>query len=220
MITVAFFYWRDPKWRTPYSVEHVNVLRRQVDRNLSLPHEFVCITNDVGFDSGIRSIPLDRRTFIDGARWYAKLMVFHPNASKLIGQRILLLDLDAVVTGSLDGIAKRSEDLVLWRNPNWGRAGRTFYNSSIVLVSGGSRPEIWNDWSEAEITRGGDQEWLSRRCSMDEAHWTDADGIYGSCQFNPGKLPKDARIVFFAGKREPGQKSEQLKHPWIAEHRH
>ena len=42
-----------------YSAEYVNVLYRMVTRNLTVPHNFVCFTEDpTGLDMGIQVKPL------------------------------------------------------------------------------------------------------------------------------------------------------------------
>lgn len=229
MLTIATFLWFDPANRRnsiyQFTAEHVNLLRLQVARNLSLPHRFVCIAVGTPLDlhPAIRVVPLDRRTFVPGKQ-YAKLMIFHPGAAELIGERILLLDLDTVVVGGLDPIVERPEDLVLWRNPNFEIPKRAFYNSSMVLVRAGSRPHLWADWTPARAAKvdaewdGADQAWISHYCSRDEAYWDERDGVYGAGHLKSGVLPDNARIVFFPGKRVPWSESERLKHPWIAEH--
>lgn len=231
MLTVCCFLWFDPQGaRNPvyvYNESHVKTLERMVKRHLSMPHEFVCVS-DRSID-GIKTIPLDWTMHIPGTR-YAKLMLFRPNGA-LAGKRVLYLDLDTVITRAIDPIVRRDEDLVLWRNPNYGVPGRAFYNTSIILHSCGSRPELWTDFDKLAtpyILRkqwgGTDQAWVSHRASKDEAHWTAADGVYGAGRLgdvSPGAgtfLPDNARVVFFPGEREPSMAKVKAKHQWIAEH--
>lgn len=236
MITVACFLWRDPHGKNNsiyiYGPGHVAMLKRMVERHLTLPHRFVCVT-DFHPDQlgGIETVPLDKATHVPGTR-YAKLMMYKPSAAEVIGERILALDLDTVITGSLDAIAGRSEDLVLWRNPNFGVPRRARYNTSMVLLKAGSRTEFWSEFDPASTPAmlrrdwgGTDQAWISHRATPDEAHWTAADGVYGAGRLKdiaPGvgtELPANASIVFFPGAREPGMPSCQEKHPWITQHR-
>lgn len=237
LISVTLFHWYDPRGARNsvyvYGPEHVHSVRRALAKHLRLPHEIVVVTDRPElYDAGaVRAVKLETPTHLPGTR-FAKLMIYHPDAAALIGERILCLDLDTVIVGSLDAIVDRPEDLVLWRNPNFGVPRRARYNTSMVLLRAGSRPELWRDFDPARTPRmlardwgGTDQAWVSHRASPDEAHWTAADGVYGAGRLRdiaPGvgtELPKNARIVFFPGAREPSMASCQAKHPWIAEHR-
>lgn len=235
MITVACYLWYDPKGKCNttylYDAHHVQLLKSMVDRHLSIPHRFVCITDRAPSAlPGVEVVPIDMRYHVPGTR-FVKLMTFRPDVDEVIGERILQLDLDTVITGNIDSIASRTEDLVLWRNPNFGVRRRARYNTSIVLLRAGSRPELWKDFDVKKmppklhkLTGGTDQAWVSYRADSDEAHWTDRDGIYGAGRLHdivPGvrsELPANARIVFFPGKREPGMEETQKRHPWIREH--
>ena len=59
-LKVVCWKWRPvADYRSMFTHEHVNTLRRMVERNYCKPHEFVCITDDWRkLDSGIRVIPL------------------------------------------------------------------------------------------------------------------------------------------------------------------
>jgi hypothetical protein len=237
-ITVTALLWYDPKgkWNKTfvYKPGHVNRLKRMVDRHLSIPHDFVCIHDGTypasDFDPDIRLVPLDRSTMKDkgGFRRFPKLMIFRPDAAELIGDRILLMDVDTVVTGSMDHVVDRPEDLVLWRNPAFGRKRRSRYNSSLVLLRAGARPLLWTSFNleavlarlEAQNIPISDQHWITENVAPDEAHWTGKDGVYW-CEetpFSGGKLPANAAIVTFPGRRDPSMKKMQRKFPWIKDH--
>jgi hypothetical protein len=179
----------------------------------------------------LRTVPLDKTTFLPGTR-FAKLMMFRRDISTVIGERMLYLDLDCVVTGPLDPLVDRGEDLVLWRNPNFGAKRRARYNTSIMLIKAGCRPQLYEKFDPAvhpaklrKVWGGTDQAWVSVKCSPEEAHWTAEDGVYGAGRLKdivPGvetELPKNARIVFFPGSREPSMQSVKDRHPWITRYR-
>jgi hypothetical protein len=241
MISVTTFLWSDPDgrrnhlWR--YGVEHVNVLVNQVDRNLTLPHEFVlvCDKTPEGLDPRVRTVPLDRTTFRPASR-FAKLMLFRPDIGSVIGRRILYMDLDSVVTGSLDEIADRTEDIVLWQHPRWpkpdGKLAR--YNTSIVLLTAGCRPLVWEHFPFYKrktlsmiLCRGArsdDQEWVAHCLGDKEAVWDISHGVYSARwlerETKSCALPDNARFVTFPGSsREPGLPETQAKYTWIKEHR-
>jgi hypothetical protein len=209
-------------------------VRRLEDQVLSrwtgLLPEFICFS-DRPID-GVKTIPLSFDTFVSGTR-FAKLKMFDPNGP-LAGKRFLYLDLDTVVVNDLTPLVDRDEDLVLWRNPNFGQPGRARYNTSIILHTGGTRPEFYTEFKGIETLHkvqqatgwgGTDQAWVSYRASPDEAHWTNEDGVYGAGRMlienqrldGVGtELPENARIVFFPGARTPWTPGIQEKHPWIA----
>ncbi len=221
------------------------LLRSQVFRHLDMPHEFVCVTDRPGdIDNGIRTIPIDKRLHIPGGR-YAKLAIFAPDAGEVFGSRILTLDLDVVIVDDITPLVDRPEDLVLWRNPNFGLKRRAFYNTSIMLVTAGARPGLYTGFDAQRTPQealgatgwgGTDQCALSYMLSRDrrfnaasfkEAFWTADDGVYGQGRLGdycPDLahiiLPENARIVFFPGRRHPKMPEMQKKHPWIVEHRH
>lgn len=235
MISVVCFFWRDPavahKARYTYTEADVLALRNAVARYLKRPHRFVCVTDEKLTSGFLEAIPLDRRTFVPGTR-YAKLMLFRPDIASVLGDRILYLDLDSVIVNDLDPLVDRDEDLVLWRNPNFGVPRRARYNTSIFLLRSGSRPEFWRDFdpdkTPAEMAKnwgGTDQAWISHRAFAEEAHWTADDGVYGAGRLGdvaPGAgtvLPENARIVFFPGNRHLSQSEVRQKHPWIESYR-
>lgn len=235
MVTVTCFWWHDAQAKCrhiyEYTPDHVRALRDMVRRNMSQPHEFVVVTDRPEQLPEFDTVKLDKTTFVPGSR-FAKLMMFRPDIGSIIGERIFYLDLDCVVTGALDPLVDRDEDLVLWRNPNFGSPRRARYNTSIMLIRAGCRPDLYegfNPKSDPEKLRakwgGTDQAWLSVKCSPDEAHWTAADGVYGAGRLKdivPGvgtELPENARIVFFPGSREPSMQSVKERHPWITDYR-
>lgn len=227
MITVTFFLWHDPKSRRNglwvYNSDHVNVLVNQVARNLSLPHRFVliCDKEPFGLDPRVSTVPLDRTTFVDDTR-FAKLMLFKPDIGQLLGERIFYLDLDTVITGSIDSIVDRPESIVLWRHPRYKPGGRVArYNSSIILLTAGARSNVWLEFPNRrkyKIPKGEDQGWISIMLGDNEAYWDASHGVYTQRLIKSG-LPANAKIVTFPGAREPGLPETQAKHPWIREYR-
>jgi hypothetical protein len=235
MITVCAMLWNDElaKCRAVYTYgrKHVAALKSMVARHLSLPHEFVCVTNVPGAVDGIcRAVPLDMTTFVPGTR-YAKLMLFRRDIGERLGERVLYLDLDTVIVDSIDPIVDRPEPLVLWRNPNHVYPRRARYNTSIMLITAGCRPELYESFDPnrhpdemRKFTTGTDQAWISHNVGADEAYWDASHGIRGAGR--PGDivrgvgetLPPGTRIVFTPGPREPSMPSFQEAHPWSCEH--
>lgn len=228
-LTVATYLWRDPSRDNRGYVcepEHVRILKAMVERNLMLPHRFVCVTDEEV--EGVETVPMDWTKHIPGTV-FARLMQHNPEwATANLGERILSLDVDVVITGSLDELAARKEDIVLWRNPNFPAPKRAFYQSSVQLFSAGARPELWADFDPIETPKwvnwrfgGAEQAWISERLDWNEAYFDARDGIYGAGRLNGNgvytDLPRNARIVSFPGSRAPWQPEVQEKHPWVGE---
>lgn len=125
---------------------------------------------------------------------------------ELVGDRFVHLDLDAIVCGDLRPLWNRTEDVVMWRDPQ----GRWPYIGATFLCNTGARPEVWDDFDPATSPRiaaakgyqGSDQAWLSYRLGI-EAAWTQADGIYRQLPGGLKQKPDNARIVFTTGIRPP-----------------
>lgn len=234
VITVCAYLWYDPNGKRNntyiYDDEHPRLLQRQVDKNLTLPHRFVCISDrDI---PGVETVKIDMATHVPRSR-YAKLMTFRPDIASILGERILQLDLDTVITRNIDPIVDREEDLVLWRNPCFGiNRRRTRYNTSILLYRAGTRNDIYTDFDVkrtpremAEISTGTDQAWISYKVGEGSPHWSHKHGIYNAGTLQDASptrrvaLPDDARIVMFPGKRDPSMESIQERFPWIKEYR-
>jgi hypothetical protein len=234
MLSVCCFLWDDPSRERDYTFGegHVVTLRNMVARHLHLPHEFVCVTDRTHIAEGIRCVPLDDRVHVPGTCG-RKLTIWAPDAGTRIGTRILSLDLDMVIVDDITPLVDRPEDVVMFRNPNYVEGGRrAFYQGSIQLMTANSRPKVWNvrfhPHAPMIVNRrfgGHEQAWLSEMLPWTEAHWSDADGIYGAGRVGDwtdktvvAELPPGARIVVFPGNREPGQPHVKEKFPWITEH--
>jgi hypothetical protein len=229
VLVVATYLWSDPardSQRRGYTFrhEHVHILKSMVSRHLRRPHRFVCVTDDK--IDGVTTVPLDWRKHVPGTVCL-RLMQHNPDWCRAnLGERVLSLDLDIVITGSLDHIAARTEPIVLWRNPNYGLPGRAFYQSSVQLFSAGARPELWSGFDPCETPKfmnwrfgGKEQAWISERLEWNEAYFDANSGIYGAGRLGSkgvgSELPENACIVSFPGAREPSQPETQLAHPWI-----
>lgn len=90
------------KWGTRYGADYVNRLHAAVLRQLpEPPSAFVCFTEDPGgLDDRIDVRPLPSELSL----WWGKAYLFSEEA-RLDGNRVLFLDLDQVIVGSLTGVS-------------------------------------------------------------------------------------------------------------------
>ncbi len=240
MLTVAAYFWTDSKpsrfnAKYRYTADDVRLLRAQVAYHLTLPHEFVVLTDDPAAfagDANIRAVPLDLTTHIPGTE-FVKLMTFHPDGAKLIGERILQIDLDTLIVGNIDHIAGRTEDLVVWRNPsrvpwnNPSHSGRPYYNGSLILYRPGSWDQIWTRFGPDVYKKGcrDTQVWMSYQIGAEMPYFDGGrDGVYRLAREDtPGSgvwasLPDNACIVTFPGSE--GKATDfriRTANPWISE---
>ena len=197
-----------------YGSEYVNRLYAMVARNLEAGTEgwFICYTDDAtGIDNAIhvRELPADLRG------WWGKLYLFAPGQFEE-GERVLFFDLDTLILGPLDDIARYEGEFAILRDfyrPNgWG--------SGVMAWRGGWGARIWEQWNKAgrPETPGGDQAWIERCLYGDSAQkidiWQDLfPGAFVSfkvhCQPYP---PEEARVVCFHGEPKP----HDCGRPWVA----
>ena len=94
------------KWGTKYPADYVNRLYSMVARNMQRKFRFVCLTEDgQGLAEQIESFPLPELSVDLGGpeRGWNKLAVFAEELYDLKG-KVLCLDLDLIITGSLDDL--------------------------------------------------------------------------------------------------------------------
>jgi hypothetical protein len=226
------------KWGEKFGPQHVNTLDSMVRRNCRLPFEFVCVTDDHrGIASHIRIVPLWSelsdvpspvgRSF---PSCYRRLKLFGPEARALIGERIVCLDLDTVITADVTPLWDRPDEFMIWAN-HWGKRkgkgrNKQRFNGSMFMLAADSRPKVWTKFnpetSPKEATkaghRGSDQGWLSYVLG-DEATWGKDDGVYSwrvDIEPNGGGLPEGARVVFWHGQANPWDRGQA--YDWVREH--
>ena len=237
LITVVC--WR---WGSKYGKEHIAKLQSMLARNLSIPHELVCITDRRDdLPVGVRPFQMPRTPMKDW-KCIRRMWLYSYEASK-IGKRILQLDVDMVLTGSIDPIVDRPEPFVIWKSEsNFGE--KWAYNATVMLLNAGARSDVWDRWvkdprgsCKAAAAAG-----LNPRVNSDQAiatyylkdnppaTWTTDDGIYayrviaGKHGMKDHGLPENARIVSFHGSskggpvRDPSNSELYERSPWVKEH--
>lgn len=230
------------KWGTKYPAEYINRLYRMVNKHLSLPFEFYCLTDNTDeLDSNIRVLDLELESGLKG--WWYKLQLFKHDFYGLSGQA-MFLDLDVVITGSIDSLFEfNADDFVIIKDLQQGK----IYNSSVFKLQLGSQTHIWDSFikDKAGIVKRmhGDQDWISetvtgakiwpkdwvvsfkKECNARNKHsW----GIIGRFLRSKGLFlpkgiaspPKEAKIVYFHGKPDPDDVVNTpygmwKKAPWI-----
>jgi hypothetical protein len=234
-LSVVTYAWQEPNGKHNdkyiYGLDDARILQAMFEKHLTVPHEFVCITNRTDLfanEPKIRAVELDMTTHIPG-RCYCRLMTFSPQAKHLFGERILQVDIDMLIVRNMDSIVERDEDMVLWRNPRRvpynQPGGPCWYNLSMFLYKTGTLEHFYTDF-DPDVTpkQAKDDQWLiSDALGPDMPYWDgERDGVYRlAIPYVPGSgvdgdLPENAKIVFTPGdQRKAWQAEIQERNSWI-----
>jgi hypothetical protein len=196
--------------------QYVNILYQGVRRNLLRAFDFVCFTDDPsGLDDGIQARPMPVG---DIPGWWNKLALFKPGVFPA-GERVLFLDLDTLIVGSLDEIAEYKGQFAILRDfyfPQQIGPGVMLWEPSAYTAS------IWQEWDNngrpAEH-EWGDLWWIN---SLDQGHFAQRTdklqdlfpGRFVSYKTHcRARLPADASVVCFHGEPRP----HQIRDGWVRE---
>ena len=223
------------KHGTKYSADYVNVLYNMVQRNLTIPYEFVCFTEDsTGINTDIRIEPLPIAN-VNG--WWYKPFMFDP---KLLpaGTR-LFIDLDVIIFKNIDNLFSYQPDKFCiirdfnrFQNPKWNKM-----NSSVFRLSQGQQEHVYSEFIKKPDVYSrrfhGDQDWIFNQVRNDWAFWPDEwiqsykwemrgkpqmirdkKGIRNFNQAGEPKILQDTSIAVFHGDPNP----HVCIDPWCKEH--
>lgn len=226
MLSVITFKYLKPGYRTTYTSEHVNTLRRMVARCYNRPHRFFCVTDDPeGLGTDIECVPMWEDHFhmlnpthpTNRPNCFPRLKLFSREMESIFGKRFVSLDLDMVMVDDVSPLWDREEDFIIYD-----ARGDDHYNGSMFIQTAGTREEVWAKFDPAvspELTtqagmRGSDQAWIRYCLSPNAAVWDYNDGVYAYLNLVPpyrqrrlGKtniaLPTNARTRGTGGIRGP-----------------
>ena len=201
-------------WGQKYPGHYITRLEYGLRRNLRPPFRFLVLHPQAG-DEWLFDGCLCRMRLFD---WR-----FQDQYQIARGERIVVLDLDVVITGPLDQLFDRDETLVILEGAN--AANPCPFNGSVLMFRGGTNADLWFSLN-ADVLQTipkyefpDDQGWIHFK-RPDAATWKvgPSSGIYAFRK--PGwpaddQLPAGARLVAFPGRRDPSQFAHI---PWIAKH--
>lgn len=206
MLTVACV-----KSRPAYDHVYVNRLYRAVRRSLSIPHRFVCFTDDAGGIS-CPTKPLPEKT---RKGWYSKLALHRPG---LLTPPVLYLDLDTLIVDSLDFLESYRGAFSILRD---------FYRplgyGSGVMMWNTPQPQVWERWMDEGQPEHplGDQGWMEETVPNADRFQDLYPGRFVSYKVDcQGGLPQDAAVVCFHGFPKPHDfpVSHWVWEHWTSEH--
>lgn len=229
------------KWGTKYGPEYVNRLHSMVSRHLSLPHRFVCFTDDnTGLVPGIECLPLPEMNLPHGKeRGWRKLSTFGAPLADLKGPTVFL-DIDILIVDSIDCLFTHPAQFCIIKD--WQKPWRITGNSSVYRFGANAHPDVLalflSDIDKVKQEVRNEQEYLSREMHRKGllSYWPKEWCVsfkYGCIPTFPmnyvrtPSIPHGARIVVFHGHPHPdealiGRGGGVVRHvrptPWIAEH--
>lgn len=227
------------KWGSRYGPEYVNRIYGMVARNITPPFQVVCFTDDArGVRPEVKCLPLPDLgcpvpTNAPGK--FRKVALWNADLFGLTGVG-LFLDLDIVITGSLDDLFAfgHPDDVILARN--WIRPLERLGQTSVFRFPIGKHSYMLDDFRK-------NPEGLAGKYQFEQRYVTSC--IHGGVKFfpsawirhfrlnclgpwplrylRPAVLPKGTRIVMFPGKPDPadaiaGRWSERGVHRPPGEH--
>jgi hypothetical protein len=196
VISVVCFLWDGPREFLP---AYVNVLERMVAHHLPEPHRFICLTAGTtqGFSEDVEVLALPRAAqpllsipSPEGPRFpssYPRLWTFSDTAASVLGERVLLLDVDCLVAGRMSPLFVPPFDFVGWRSRP-PQVGPRRFGGGTWLLRTGTRSFVWDEFVRNPAAciqrardagyRGSDQAWISYCLSEREYAWPEPSGIY------------------------------------------
>jgi hypothetical protein len=155
-----------------YGREYVERLRNMVARHITVPYEFVCLTDDHHPIDGVRIIYQPNAQYVRG--WWHKVHMF--DSTLPIAGRILYFDLDIVIHNNIDKLIKNCStqfmgihDFNRKFHANWNSL-----NSSVLSWVHGTQNYIWDHFQsnpkDAQKLPG-DQDWIWKLCKDKIKFW-------------------------------------------------
>jgi hypothetical protein len=230
------------KWGKPFPSYYVNRLHNMVKRNLTLPFNFVCFTDDPeGIDPEIITAPIPEVN-VPPANQYSpwrKLASYQENLGGLSG-KTMFLDLDNIIVDNIDCFFDYTDKFAIIEN--WTQLGRGIGNSSVYVYEIGKYKDLLegfnNDPHKVVDLYDNEQIYVTKTLGTEKIEffpetWCrsfkrhSVAGRIGRFFIEP-KLPEGVKILSFHGHprphealegRWPGKLIPLLKKPaWLSEY--
>jgi hypothetical protein len=189
-----------------FGPRHVQALAKQVKKYLPF-HRFECLSDcEI---AGVDCVPLRH----GWPGWWSKMELFRPD---LRGD-ILFLDIDTVLVGPLDDIAKQTKLTMLRDFYRDGGKRPEGLGSGFMLLTEAARAEPWDYFSKhptvcVQTYPRGDQHLLEKYYMSRAQRWQDVVPgqvvswkvhCGGGNVFKQPVIPADARVICFHGQPRP-----------------
>lgn len=233
------------KWGTRYPASYVNTLWSMISRNTKRNTQLICYTDDpTGIDPAVKTYPLPELKLPASVanRPWRKIGFWKSEVEGLTGDA-LFVDLDVVITGSIDEFFDYEPQATYCVIENWTQLGKRIGNTSVYRFRVGAHPYIYERLAtagdEVIATYPNSQTYIARTIS-EMTYWPAPWCVsfkhtlmprWPMNFFKTTALPPTAKVVCFTGKPDPDEARDGTwpapwykkiyKHvrptPWIAE---
>ncbi|NLX53879.1 MAG: glycosyl transferase [Planctomycetaceae bacterium] len=203
------------KWGVRYSADYVNRLYAMTARHTSPPFQMYCFTDDsAGIRSEIACRPLPELgcpvPASSPGKW-KKIALWSRSLGDVTGT-VLFIDLDSIITGSLDDFFTfgQPDDVILARN--WVKPLQRLGQTSVFRFTVGAHPYLLEDFRRNPEYFAGtchfEQHYVTRHVRTGVKFWPNpwvrhfrlhCLGAWPLRYVRPAVLPVGARIVTFPG---------------------
>lgn len=163
------------RFGTKYGKDYVEKLRNMVRRHLTVPYEFVCLTDDPTPIEGVRNIIQPNANYAKA--WWHKVHMFDPSLP--VSGRIIYFDLDVIIHDNINKLVQDAgmtfygiRDFNRKFSPGWNKM-----NSSILSWQHGSYSEIFEQFvnnKKSAMRLHGDQDWIFQVAGQRMKYWPDS----------------------------------------------
>ena len=217
-IKIIAVFKSSPTWIAKY----VYILKKSFEKHLTIPHEFICLS-DCQLDC--KTIPLGNLHGVNSGDhipefWY-KPQIFKPENK--LNENCLYCDLDTIIRGNLDHLVCQIKDhnFLMSADP-W----KDNVSSSCLMWWNGDYSYLWDkfktkgvsEWSsiysKKDLSKYGDQGFISDNVKHDRIQNV-IENKFNITRIRKKESGSDAKILFCSGRRKPW---DQLEHPEVAKH--
>jgi hypothetical protein len=213
-----------------YAGEYVNRLYRGVKRNLTVPHEFICIAGDRdGIDPEINCV----EPMYGLKTWWPGMVMYQSDPPYVSTRNVLTLGLDCVIVGSLDDLVNFPSDFAVNKDyPSFScpPGHEADGNCEVQLIRNGKASLIWDayvalgmpNWDMQDYTvprpmRMQAMEVINGpnakiRADLFPEHWVISYKIWVRTR----GIPEGCKIVSFHGQPKMAQVVDS--EAWVKEH--
>lgn len=240
MIQIVTWLWQSPN--NLFTAEHVNRLYAGLTRHCHTPFTLWCITDwsePSHFTPGVRTFPMfeDHKDMsvllpVGPRACFHRLALYDRAMGNVFGPRIVQMDLDVVVTGDVTPLLSMRTEPLLVHLQRKDSAARRTYNPSLMIMDAGVLHDCWaefhanpngvkndalkNGWNGSDMSIL--NRWLDTHPPTASLGLDDGVANYWSdCRRERWRLPAEARVVLFYGRRRLGDPDVLKDSPWIAE---
>jgi hypothetical protein len=185
------------KFGNKYGDNYVERLRNMVARHMTVPYEFVCLTDSQHQIPGVRMVVQPNANYQRG--WWHKVHMFDPSLP--LGNRILYFDLDVIIHANINKLVTTFANDFLGIldfnrkfHPHWNNL-----NSSVMAWNHGTQKHIWERFQSNPrdaMKLHGDQDWIWKH-SKDRIKWWPREWI----QSYKWEIRSRSDLILMSGKR-------------------